>query len=189
MSDGPHRALPMRPAWKRVAERADNSAHHLTEVTDAIADAAARDFRTDTTPALMSELRKIADGKQDPLFKEESLNALARAKRDHAIEPRARDFVDRVMAAIVAGKSGLAALRTGVEQSVRQTVASCLRQIEEFYRRKTGASRSFNVRARLNQAARGLVMDALVQRILAPKADTGSRGTRKKGVDDGVPFS
>lgn len=188
MSDGPHRALPMRPAWKRVAERADNSAHDLTEVTDAIADAVVPDFHTDMTSALMGELRKIVDGKQDPLFKEENLNALARAKRDHAIEPRARDFVDRVMAAIAGGKSGLAALRAAVEQSARQAIASCLRQIEEFYRRETRASRSFNMRARLSRAARGLVMDGIVQRILAPKAEKGSRATRKKGLDDGVSF-
>lgn len=185
MSDGPHRALPMRPSWKRAAERADNTAFDVAEVTDAISVAVVPDFRADVTVALLAEVQKITNGKQGVLFVDQNLAALEKVKREHAIQPRARDFVDRVMAAISEGKSGLAAVGAAAEQSVRQIVANCIRQIEEFYRRNTKASRTLNVRARLDQAAGRLAVNEIVQRILTPKA---ARLARKKGLDDGVPF-
>ena len=36
MSDGPHRTLPMRHAWKQLAKRADKSANDSRDVADAI---------------------------------------------------------------------------------------------------------------------------------------------------------
>ena len=36
MSDGPHRSLPMRPWWRRLAERADRCAFGVEEVADAL---------------------------------------------------------------------------------------------------------------------------------------------------------
>ena len=44
MSDGPHRSLPMRPQWKRLAERAHNQAFSVEEAGDAIVDAVSQDW-------------------------------------------------------------------------------------------------------------------------------------------------
>jgi len=38
MSDGPHRTLPMRRGWKRLAKRADKSAFNAEDVKDAVED-------------------------------------------------------------------------------------------------------------------------------------------------------
>src|SRR6266850_1284782 len=43
MSDGPHRSLPMRPAWRRVAERGDKRAFTLEEISQALAPSLFRD--------------------------------------------------------------------------------------------------------------------------------------------------
>ena len=44
MSDGPHSTLNMRRAWKKTAERADNTAYTLDEVGEALRDALERDW-------------------------------------------------------------------------------------------------------------------------------------------------
>jgi hypothetical protein len=43
MSDGPHRSLPMRLGWKRVAECGDNRAFVSEEVSEAIVPALEQD--------------------------------------------------------------------------------------------------------------------------------------------------
>lgn len=188
MSDGPHRALPMRAPWKRAAERADNTAFDVAEITEAIATATVPDFHADVPPKLLAEVQNIANAEQKNLFASDSIAALEKIKREHAVEPRARDFVDRVIAAVKDGKSALAALASSIEQNIRQAVANSNRHIEEFYRRKTKASRSLNVRARLDQGASRLNFGEIVQRILAPKGQKNPRTSRKKGLDDGVPL-
>src|SRR5437879_3390378 len=50
MSDGPHRSLPMRPAWKRVAECGDNRAFAPEEVAQALIPALEQDCRDEMTP-------------------------------------------------------------------------------------------------------------------------------------------
>jgi hypothetical protein len=45
MSDGPHRSLPMRRGWKRVAERGDKRAYASEEVSEAIIVALEQDCR------------------------------------------------------------------------------------------------------------------------------------------------
>lgn len=188
MSDGPHRALPMRAAWKRAAERADNTAFDVAEITEAIATAVVPDFQVDVTPKLLAEMQNIANAGQKNLFAGDNIAALEKIKREHAVEPRARDFVDRVIAAVRDGKSMMSALVASVEQGIRQLVANGNRQIEEFYRRKTKASRSLNVRARLDQGSGRLHLGELVQRALAPKGQKNSHSSRKRGLDDGVPL-
>ena len=50
MSDGPHKSLRMPPAWRRVAERADNGAFECEEISNALIPALERDCRTEMTP-------------------------------------------------------------------------------------------------------------------------------------------
>ena len=51
MSDGPHRSLPLRPGWKRTAERADTPAYEATEVTRAASRALEDDWRAEVPDA------------------------------------------------------------------------------------------------------------------------------------------
>ena len=53
MSDGPHRSLPMRPRWKKVAEYAGNEAFPLEDICDAIVVAVEWDWRKDVSPGLV----------------------------------------------------------------------------------------------------------------------------------------
>lgn len=52
MSDGPHRSLPMRRAWKKVAERAANPACAPEEIGNALIPALAQDWNDDVPTTL-----------------------------------------------------------------------------------------------------------------------------------------
>src|SRR6267142_7186561 len=55
MSDGPHRSLPMRPGWKRVAERAHNRNYDAQQVQEALLAALAKDCRIELSPAFIAD--------------------------------------------------------------------------------------------------------------------------------------
>lgn len=69
MSDGPHKSLPMPPAWKRVAERADNAAFESDEIRKALIPALEHDCRTEMSPALLDDVRSLIEGQDASLFK------------------------------------------------------------------------------------------------------------------------
>ena len=74
MSDGPHRSLPMRPGWKKVAEYAGNEAFTSKDVCDAIVAAVGLDFRKDISPGIVGGIQDVLGGAT--LFSEDSLRAL-----------------------------------------------------------------------------------------------------------------
>src|ERR1700730_3766531 len=82
MSDGPHRSLPMRRGWKRVAESADNHAFGTDEIRDAILPALEEDCRGEISPEFFSSLRRVCADQEASLFKNDvapSLEALRNA--------------------------------------------------------------------------------------------------------------
>src|SRR5260370_42526090 len=83
MSDGPHRSLPMRPGWRRVAESADNQAFESDEIRDAIAPALEQDCRGEMTPEFISSLKKACANEAASLFKD-SLGASLESLRNEA---------------------------------------------------------------------------------------------------------
>ena len=74
MSDGPHRSLPMRPGWKKVAEYADNEASARDEVRDAVESAVEKDWRKDISRTLISSIHDVLGG--TTLFSEDTLHSI-----------------------------------------------------------------------------------------------------------------
>ena len=68
MSDGPHRSLPMRPAWKKLAERADKAAFSAEEVRDALPAALAEDWRKEIPDSIVWKVREILSDSQIDFF-------------------------------------------------------------------------------------------------------------------------
>jgi hypothetical protein len=56
MSDGPHKSLPMRPGWKKVAECASKEAFTSNEVCEAINAAIAQDYQKDISPDFIASI-------------------------------------------------------------------------------------------------------------------------------------
>jgi hypothetical protein len=61
MSDGPHRSLPMRPSWRKVAERCDKRAYTAEEISHALGPALERDCRDDMTPEFLRGVRRVVE--------------------------------------------------------------------------------------------------------------------------------
>jgi hypothetical protein len=67
MSDGPHRSLRMRTAWKKLAERADMPNRPPAEVEEAVCPALAADWRNEISDRLLPELRSALGMRLIPL--------------------------------------------------------------------------------------------------------------------------
>lgn len=70
MSDGPHKSLPMKPAWRKVAERAANPACARDEVSGALLPALARDWTDGVPPDVVRGVDRIFSDQQD-LFRDQ----------------------------------------------------------------------------------------------------------------------
>lgn len=68
MSDGPHRSLPMKPGWKRVAERCDKGAFSAEEIGRAIVPALQRDCQEEMTPEFLARIRDMFQAPEQYLF-------------------------------------------------------------------------------------------------------------------------
>ncbi len=61
MSDGPHRSLPMRNGWRKLAERAANTNFEPTEISEAIPIAIKDDWDAEGCDQTVRELRDILE--------------------------------------------------------------------------------------------------------------------------------
>ena len=81
MSDGPHRSLPMRPAWKKAAERADKPAYSAQAVREAISQAVESDWRAEVSDSCVRNLSEIFGDRQLPLLKDSRAAQFAAIRR------------------------------------------------------------------------------------------------------------
>ena len=81
MSDGPHRNLPLKRRWKKVAEVAGTPAFSLDEVCDEIGSALSVDYKQYVSRRLRSEMQSLESPNISFLFPESKLELL-RQRRD-----------------------------------------------------------------------------------------------------------
>jgi hypothetical protein len=67
MSDGPHRSLPLRKAWKELAKRGDQGTYDAEQVAEAAAGALASDFKNEIKWSLVDALKSIFTGRDNSL--------------------------------------------------------------------------------------------------------------------------
>ena len=187
MSDGPHRSLPMRRPWQRVAERADKRSFTPEEISRALEPALEQDCRDELRPDFLSGLRRIVE--EPSLFREtvtagiESIQAQAGAGLERAVIDR----VSFLSALSPADMDGLAVIKEAVKCALQNAANQRIRQVEEHFLREASSPRAANVRDRLEAAAGCTDFTALAERILrtepqgVPKAPL-----RQTGLDDGV---
>jgi hypothetical protein len=186
MSDGPHRSLPMRRRWKRVAESADNKAFEREEIRNAIIPALEQDCMKEMSPEFLSNLRAVCSGQEGSLFKNEvgpqleSLrdaagSGIGRVVLDHAIQISASEKIERD----IAGKA--------LTNALTDRAARGARQVEEHYCRESTKPRANRVRERIEQAISHPDMEGLARQILTGKRDRSPRPSiKRQGLDDGV---
>lgn len=186
MSDGPHRSLPMRRSWKRVAECADNRAFDAIEIQQAIGAALEQDCRGEMSRDFLDRMSRICRDEENSLFKGQ-----ARPKLE-ALRPEAGPGIGHVILdhAIRLAANGTAAGEIPMEATKRGLIdrgARCARQVDEHYCRKSTQARAYKVRERVEQGLKGSHLDSVARRVLNGEPGKSSRQpTRKQGLDDGV---
>lgn len=190
MSDGPHRSLPLRRAWKKICEIADGGAHGLEEVVERIAPALAADLRGEVTEALLRRLRRILVPDQPALIDDtrEQVAAL-RSKTASTMEA---DLVDSVGDALRDGKAGLNALHAGAEATLEDRGHAAIHSVVEHYLRRVPEARAAQVGQRLSealkQARQGL--STLATGLASGTLRTAIPATAdRSGLDDGPRLS
>ena len=186
MSDGPHRSLPMRPGWKKVAEYAGNEAFTSKDVCDAIVAALEQDWRKDISPGFVGCIQDVLRGAT--LFSEDSLRALEDLRPSVAGCTMGNALLDYVAYTVSDGKSGDAALQEAVTRTLTDWSARCARQVEEHYLRESSAANTKNVRSRIEEGIQKAPFTALASRLLDPESTPALRLEKHDGLDDGVPL-
>jgi hypothetical protein len=186
MSDGPHKSLPMRPAWRRVAERADKHAFTLEEVSAAMAPALEQDCRDDISPEFIRQIQSALDRRESSLFKKEIALHVNDLRSEVACSME-RAVLDNVCAVSDADATAADILLNALASAVSDRAARGARQVEEHYLRGSSAPRARKVRERLEAAIATTDRSAIAARILARDQLQPPHPLKKRsGIDDGV---
>ena len=189
MSDGPLRSLPMRPGWRKLAERADTAAFEREEIVEAIPPALAGDWRKERCAELLRGLLTVlGNSEQGSLaFAETKAEELEKlSKLSGAGSPMRKRLLDYVWQAIDEGKCGRHALEEGIANALADQCAAGIRQVEEHLR-GTAKHRAANVRKRLEDAACRADLKAMARDLVKSDARLSAAPLKKNDdLDDGV---
>jgi hypothetical protein len=187
MSDGPHRSLPMRRGWKRVAERGDKRAFASDEVSDAIIIALEQDCHREMPAPFLDAAWRIFSDPEPSLFAVQ-ISPQLETLRQLAGPGIGRLVLEQAILVAERGKTGMAGLVEAMTNALTDRAAKGARQVEEHYCRESTTPRAKRVRARIEEGISGAVVDRLARRILKVEQTHGLRPTMRQGLDDGVKF-
>lgn len=186
MSDGPHRSLPLRRAWKKICEIADSGAHSFDEVVERLAPALAADVRGEVGETLLKRLRRVLAPDQ-PALLDDTAQQVA-ALRAHTASTMEADLVDAVGDALRDGKTRLEALKAGAEATLEDRGHATIHAVIEHYLRRVPEARAAHVGERLNGALRQAKANlAALASGLASGSMAGAipAAADRSGLDDG----
>jgi len=186
MSDGPHKSLPMRPGWRRVAERAASPAYEPADICDALQPALARDWGDEVPGELVRGLDEILRGPQH-LFRDEQVRRLESLRPLTAAHGLGVLVLECAIEVAIAGDGDPDALVTAVANALALRASRGALQVEEHYCRASRTPRAQNVRTRIDQGIGGTSFTDLARQLLNRQAAPASRSPAKQqGLDDGV---
>ncbi|SOE70906.1 hypothetical protein SAMN05414139_03910 [Burkholderia sp. D7] len=187
MSDGPHRSLPMRRAWKELAKRGDQCTYDTKQVAEAAKRALASDFRKEVSYSLIRTLKDIFTGRDNSLgLPEIALEQLAMARTVAAGSVFGMSAVAWSIQLVHEGRLDEKAFYDAVGLAAKDRGIANTRSVEEHYLRESNQRRATGVSARLSNAISGLSAIDLGSMLVDPQA-VGERNSRKKDdLNDGV---
>jgi hypothetical protein len=187
MSDGPHKSLAMRPAWKRLAERADNSAFAPEEVRDALPAALQQDWNAEVSGPFLRQLQDILGDSDSGLFGDRRIDRLDALRLEAAGFPLAGVVLDCAIQAISQGRSSDDLLTEAGVHALADRAARGARQIEEHYMRTSSHDRADCVRERLEAGVTQVDMRSLAQTLVRSGHGLRTHAPAKRdALDDGV---
>ncbi len=181
MSDGPHKSLNMTRGWKKLAERADQTAFEPDQVAEKVAPALDEDWREDGCGELIRNIRNLlGDTRQTSLFGNQKAAELEAARRDLAAGHGLRRLVlDHVIQALAQGHEGADALHQGTNNALCERAARGALQVEEHFIRRSNDVRAADVRARINDAVSRAPIDGFARHAAGLEAQAPSRQSKK----------
>lgn len=191
MSDGPYRSLPMRPAWRKVAEWLENENFDVHQVTDRLSKAVFTDFQRDVPTDAVNLIRSAFDAAEEQLFPDQQSHDLAHARRLLDGSSLGSLLVDCVSQALAEGKTGSDGLIDALSATVEDWEQRAAREVEEHYLRHKDSPDNLttSVRDRFQEAIGRVSAADIARRVLGVSSSNASAPVRYKGLDDGVPLS
>lgn len=187
MSDGPHKSLPMRPGWKKFAERADLAAFDCDQVAELAVPALEDDWNDEVAPHIDALRNVLFDERQGRLLGPQNTAELEQLKRLNPGNTLWRGVVDRIAQGVADGLSGKEALEKGVTDALKDCAGRKALQVEEHYLRRTGdEQRATDVRARLDEGFARASIDGMARRVLGVESSASGKLQKLQGLDDGV---
>lgn len=189
MSDGPHRSLPLRKAWKELAKRGDQGIYDAEQVAEAAAGALASDFKNEIKWSLVDALKSIFSGRDNSLgLPEIALQELEEAKSLAAGSVFGTNAVAWSIELINEGRFGLDAFHEAIGLAAKMRGFANVRQVEEHYLRESNQRRADHVSARLSSAISNFSEGRLGAMLVSPESDGARRSKKKTHLDEGVPL-
>ncbi len=189
MSDGPHRSLPMRKAWKDLAKCADQRTYEPEQVREAALHALSSDWKKEVPAALIVALKKVFLRHENSLgFQKILIEQLEAARRLAAGRVLGVNIIDWCIELVHGGRTDLNTLYDAVRSSIQDRAFAGARQVEEHYLREATLKRAVGVKARIEEAISGLSEKMLGEDLLDSQHSTGRTVKKRKDIDDGVPL-
>src|ERR1051325_3292554 len=188
MSDGPHKSLPMRPGWKRFAERADLAAFDCDQVAELAIPALQDDWNDEVAPHIDALRNVLFEDRQGLLSGAQDTAELEQLKRLSPGNTLWRAVIDNVAQSVANGLTGPQALEKGGTDALVDRAGRGAVQVEEHYLRRTGdEQRATDVRARLDEGFARASIEGMARRVLGLESGNGPGQPQKlQGLDDGV---
>ena len=186
MSDGPHRSLPMRKGWKKLAERGDRNLHTVEQIREAVPLALGDDWRAERCDDFMKQVKDVlVVTDQNTLFrpsKDDTIEALK--KLPGSGYPLRRMLVNSLLQSVDDGHTGEEALVKGTADALAVRCSAGARHVEEHYLRASSERRATNVRSRIEEGASSADFDAIARQFC--KLDKPATPKKYDGLDEGV---
>jgi hypothetical protein len=187
MSDGPHRSLPMRKAWRDLAERGDKLVYDSGQVAEAAKHALVSDFKNEVSYALVKALKDIFIGRDNSLgLREIAIHQLEEARSLAAGSVFGANAVAWSIALIHEDRFGMEAFHDAIGLAAKERGLANTRSVEEHYLRESSLRRANGVSARLQAAISELSETQLGSMLVDPQPARSRGQQRKNGLDDGV---
>lgn len=186
MSDGPHRTLNMRKAWKVLVRRADDDAYSHADIVACVAPAVASDWNDEVSAEFFSKVGQfLGCGSQSHLFERDS--AEIDRLRGEASSPMEALLADNAKDACESPLQGEAALEDVVGKTLRESVVRRTFQAEEHYLRNSSRLRSVSMRQRLQRAAKAAAsaINTMAQNVVRDSRATKPGPAKRQGIGDG----
>jgi hypothetical protein len=188
MSDGPHKSLNMRRAWKRLAKVLDNPNSSDDGIRECLEDAHAKDWRKENVEPTLKQIVRILDDDQASMFKEITLEKLDELRTKAGGSPMAMLLIDCVSDEVSKESVSTDTVRKGLESTLMERNARHAREMEEHYRRQSTDWRARRLTNRFSEFATEENFSGYARRLRGEEvsASTHHAPSKRTGIDDGV---